>query len=212
MKVQKRLAFFILILLALGILLVKPGRFFQKPPDSLLTTDQDSVEAIIGLYDRQHQLGNLSVISIKHRYVTLAKSGPDLTEDLSSSKKPQLITLFLANSSPENCLEDLLAGDYNAAIQTLCTTLSRTGQPVYLRWCPEMEVPVHRAISKAPNIKRVWGPVGDRGSMEWWPGADVVDYISIAIYGLPDKNITDRLGIISKAEPQLSDITLNRIT
>ncbi len=27
--------------------------------------------------------------------------------------------------------------------------------------------------------------------MEWWPGNDVVDYVSIAIYGLPDKNITD---------------------
>ncbi|MBL0359128.1 MAG: hypothetical protein IPP72_20685 [Chitinophagaceae bacterium] len=37
----------------------------------------------------------------------------------------------------------------------------------------------------------VWGPAGDRGSMEFWPGSDVVDYTSIAIYGLPDKNITD---------------------
>jgi hypothetical protein len=37
----------------------------------------------------------------------------------------------------------------------------------------------------------VWGPAGDRGSMEWYPGGDVVDFISIAIYGLPDKNITD---------------------
>jgi beta-mannanase len=27
--------------------------------------------------------------------------------------------------------------------------------------------------------------------LEWWPGNDVVDYISVAIYGLPDKNITD---------------------
>jgi beta-mannanase len=41
------------------------------------------------------------------------------------------------------------------------------------------------------NIKKVWGPAGDRGSIEWWPGNDVVDYISIAIYGLPDKNISD---------------------
>lgn len=41
------------------------------------------------------------------------------------------------------------------------------------------------------NIKRVWGPAGDRGSIEWWPGNDVVDFVSVAIYGLPDKNITD---------------------
>lgn len=45
--------------------------------------------------------------------------------------------------------------------------------------------------SEMDNIKRVWGPAGDRGSLEWWPGDDVVDYISISVYGLPDKNITD---------------------
>jgi beta-mannanase len=41
------------------------------------------------------------------------------------------------------------------------------------------------------SLKRVWGPAGDRGSIEWWPGNDVVDLMSIAIYGLPDKNITN---------------------
>jgi beta-mannanase len=38
---------------------------------------------------------------------------------------------------------------------------------------------------------RVWGPAGDRGAMEWWPGEDVVDFVSIAIFALPGKNITD---------------------
>ena len=41
------------------------------------------------------------------------------------------------------------------------------------------------------HIKRIWGPAGDRASIEWWPGNDVVDFVSFAIYGLPDKNITD---------------------
>jgi beta-mannanase len=41
------------------------------------------------------------------------------------------------------------------------------------------------------NIRKVWGPAGDRGSIDFYPGNDVVDYVSIAIYGLPDKNITD---------------------
>ena len=83
---------------------------------------------------------------------------------------------------------------------------------MYLRYSHEMEIPITRYPwqSKDPityiksfryfmnfktplpsNIKRIWGPAGDRGSLEWWPGNDVVDYISIAIYGLPDKNITD---------------------
>jgi beta-mannanase len=42
-------------------------------------------------------------------------------------------------------------------------------------------------------VIKVWGPAGDRGSLEWWPGDKYVDMISIAIYGLPDKNITDPL-------------------
>lgn len=41
------------------------------------------------------------------------------------------------------------------------------------------------------NIKWVWGLVGDWGSMEFYFGDDVVDYVSIVIYGLLDKNIMD---------------------
>lgn len=87
-----------------------------------------------------------------------------------------------------------------------------TDRKVYLRYAHEMEIPVTRYPwqSQDPityiksyryfmnfknplpaNIKRIWGPAGDRGSLEWWPGNDVVDYVSVAIYGLPDKNITD---------------------
>ena len=76
----------------------------------------------------------------------------------------------------------------------------------------EMEIPIHRYPwqSQDPvnyintfryfmkfeggpgsNVKKIWGPAGDRGSIDFWPGDDVVDFISIAIYGLPDKNITD---------------------
>jgi beta-mannanase len=75
-----------------------------------------------------------------------------------------------------------------------------------------MEIPIHRYTwqsqdpvvyinayryfmlfnkNQPTNICKVWGPAGDRGSIDWWPGNDVVDFISIAIYGLPDKNITD---------------------
>jgi beta-mannanase len=41
------------------------------------------------------------------------------------------------------------------------------------------------------NVKRVWGPAGDGGSSDFYPGNDVVDYVSVAVYALPDKNITD---------------------
>lgn len=112
----------------------------------------------------------------------------------------------------EEVLQHVLEGMYDPEFENLFSYLSAIDRTVYLRFAHEMEIPVTRYTwqSKDPlvyvkafryfmsfagsdhkHIKKVWGPAGDRGSIEWWPGDDMVDYISIAIYGLPDKNITD---------------------
>ncbi|PTQ97917.1 beta-mannanase [Mucilaginibacter yixingensis] len=111
-----------------------------------------------------------------------------------------------------NALQSTLDGRYDHQIQQIYQVISNCGQTIYLRFAHEMEIPIHRYAWQsrnpvtyirayryfmqadkmhAKNIKRVWGPAGDRGSADWYPGSDVVDYISIAIYGLPDKNIID---------------------
>lgn len=109
-------------------------------------------------------------------------------------------------------LAHVLAGRYDREIAALYRILAGARERVYLRWAHEMEIPITRYPwqSQDPvtyilayryfmlfegrppgHIFRVWGPAGDRGSIDFWPGSDVVDYISIAIYGLPDKNIED---------------------
>lgn len=109
-------------------------------------------------------------------------------------------------------LTHVLNGVYDKTWAKLYQQISNVQQTVYLRWGHEMEIPVNRYAwqnqdpvtyikafryfatfqkIKAANIKIVWGPAGDRGSVEWWPGEEVVDFISIAIYGIPDKNIND---------------------
>ncbi len=108
-------------------------------------------------------------------------------------------------------LQNTVLGVYDEEFNSLFNTISKTNLPVYVRFAHEMEIPIHRYSwqSQDPvlyikafrhfmelgkgigNVKKVWGPAGDRGSMEWYPGGDVVDFVSIAIYGLPDKNITD---------------------
>ncbi len=110
-------------------------------------------------------------------------------------------------------LDDMIKGMYDPIIKTTYRIIAKAQHTVFLRFAHEMEIPIMRYPwqSQDPvtyikayryfmkfgagikNIRRVWGPAGDRGSLEWWPGDDVVDYISIAIYGLPDKNITDPL-------------------
>ena len=109
-------------------------------------------------------------------------------------------------------LTNTLNGKYDKVWTKLYEIISDAPQTVYVRWGHEMEIPIDRyawqsmdpvayikafryfATFKKPkpaNVKIIWGPAGDRGSMEWYPGEDVVDLVSIAIYGLPDKNIND---------------------
>lgn len=111
-----------------------------------------------------------------------------------------------------NVLDQITSGAYDAEIRKLFKVISSVKNTVYLRWMHEMEIPIHRYDwqSQDPlryintfryfmqfeggpgkNVKKIWGPAGDRGAIDFWPGDDVVDFISIAIYGLPDKNITD---------------------
>lgn len=110
-------------------------------------------------------------------------------------------------------VENILKGKYDSLIDQMYSIISTTNKTIYLRWLHEMEIPITRypwqsqdpigyikayryfvnyvRNKKPQHVYFVWGPAGDRGSMEFWPGSDVVDYTSIAIYGLPDKNITD---------------------
>ncbi len=112
-----------------------------------------------------------------------------------------------------NLVENILKGEYDSLIDQMYSVISTTNKTIYLRWLHEMEIPITRypwqsqdpigyikayryfvqyvRNKKPQHVYFVWGPAGDRGSMEFWPGSDVVDYTSIAIYGLPDKNITD---------------------
>lgn len=111
-----------------------------------------------------------------------------------------------------NVLLNTINGIYDQEFRELYRILEEAKTTVYLRFAHEMEIPIHRYAwqsqdpvlyikafryfmnfgnSHGGNVKKVWGPAGDRGSMEWWPGKDVVDFVSVAIYGLPDKNITD---------------------
>ena len=111
-----------------------------------------------------------------------------------------------------NVLENVINHTYDIEIEKLYSIISKTSKKIYLRFGHEMEIPISRYPwqSQDPityinsfryfmsfkkelpsNIIRVWGPAGDRGSIDFWPGNDVVDVISFAVYGLPDKNITD---------------------
>ncbi len=175
---------------------------------------------IIGVYDPDTLLVGSASVTAEHLFVDLLniQNGGFESEFRAVIGRKHDVILSIepwrdgAVTKDNNVLLNTITGVYDREFQEIYRVIANCGQTVYLRFAHEMEIPIHRYAwqsqdpvlyikafryfmklqpAKSNNIQMVWGPAGDRGSMEWWPGADVVDYVSIAIYGLPDKNITD---------------------
>jgi beta-mannanase len=173
-----------------------------------------------GIYDPQEKLINLTGITAEHIFTDLGevqrndfekrfKATANRRHNIIVTIEPWKDTSGIVDT---NVISSILHGRYNTIFAKLFKVLGTTRQTVYLRFMHEMEIPIHRYAWQSqdpvqyirayryfmqlnggppPNVKKVWAPAGDRGSIDFWPGNDVVDFISIAIYGLPDKNITD---------------------
>lgn len=174
----------------------------------------------LGLYDPQAMLLRHPAVNTEHLFMNIKAmgNGPFLKDFAAAvARENQIIVTAepwgdsLGNAN-RNVFRDMLAGAYDRDIRKLFSVLSTAKQPVFLRFAHEMEIPIERYgwQSQDPleyikayryfwnfeggppaHVYSVWGPAGDRGSMEWYPGDDMVHFISIAIYGLPDKNIDD---------------------
>lgn len=174
----------------------------------------------IGLYDPRQLLISNAAITVEHLFIDigqiqLGKSGKEIEDVFSRGRN--LILSFepwkdMNGDSDPDILDNIVQGKYDSVIKQLYEEIKNSEKTIYLRFAHEMEIPITRYSwqSKDPvdyikayryfmqfmepfpkNVKRVWGPAGDRGSPDFYPGDDVVDYISFAAYGLPDKNITD---------------------
>ncbi|MGB0977953.1 MAG: hypothetical protein ACPGVV_01090 [Croceimicrobium sp.] len=191
-------------------------RLWQYPEEKQV---EDSIFKL-GVYDPDEKLVALEALNVEHLFTNITslieEKLPEQVAAVQARGHDVIVTLELHNDSnnlrEEAGLEKLLAGSYDPCLAQLCSILDSFPHQVYLRFSQEMEIPIERYPwqSKDPklyidayrycmnyvdtalkDVKMVWGPAGDRGSLEWYPGDDLVDYISIAIYGLPDKNITD---------------------
>ncbi len=177
-------------------------------------------EAIImGLYDPSERLLGTPEVSVEHLFADFRSLQDGIFQkqfdDVIGRGHDVIVTFepfYLPDGSRDpDVLEHVIQGQYDGYIRDLFILLAGTKQRIYLRYAHEMEIPIERypwqsedpltyiesyqyfmaADTVSDNIAHVWGPAGDRGSEEWYPGDDWVDYVSIAIYGLPDKDITD---------------------
>lgn len=172
----------------------------------------------IGVYDPELKLVNQKEITVEHLFADFLSVENGYFKDCFDSvvaRGHNVIVTFEAwrdgKQEKDSCLlKNIIDGKYDQVIGKLYQVISGTDKTVYMRWGHEMEIPVSRypwqiqdpvayikafrhvaGFNRYPNIKIVWGPAGDRGSNEWWPGGDFVDYVSMAVYGLPDKDIND---------------------
>ncbi len=174
----------------------------------------------IGVFDPNKRLINQRGINVEHLFTDWGEvERGDFEQKFSEviNRHHEVIVTMepwrdINGKSDTVVLESILKGRYDQQIKKLFSIISSTKTMVYLRWMHEMEIPIHRypwqsqdpvtyinafryfmQLDGGPggNVKKVWGPAGDRGSVDFWPGSDVVDFVSVAIYGLPDKNITD---------------------
>lgn len=191
---------------------------FMRPESKIRTNQKRKLE--IGFYDPQTILIEEESVTVEHIFLdfdgvlngTFLKSFNEIV-DRGHNVIVTVEPVYMQSSEPDlEVLQHVTQGKYDYEISLLYSIILSTERLVYLRYAHEMEIPITRYAWQSQNpvdyiksyryfmtfmdslpgtIKRVWGPAGDRGSIEWWPGNDVVDYISIAIYGLPDKNISD---------------------
>ena len=174
----------------------------------------------IGFYDPNSLMINEKPVTVEHLFADFGNLADGTFEKSFNevlSRNHKIIVTFEPFRIPlidrdDSVLQHITEGKYNKELEAFFKLISSGNQEIYLRYAHEMEIPITRYPwqSQNPvdyihsfryfmtflkpwpeNIKRVWGPAGDRGSIEWYPGNDVVDFFSIAIYGLPDKNITD---------------------
>lgn len=195
------------------------GFVFQADSVGPVAKRPEGTIPLLGVYDPEQELTASKPIQVEHLFIDLGNiQTGKFAEEFNAIIRRGHQAIVTVEPWRDNkvrkdtsALRNTMNGVYDEEFKELFHTIAAANQTVYVRFAHEMEIPIHRYSwqSKDPilyikafrhfmelakgikNVRKVWGPAGDRGSMEWYPGGDYVDFISIAIYGLPDKNITD---------------------
>lgn len=185
------------------------------------TNSSNINKLFIGVYDPKKLLVNEKNVTTEHLFADWGNvedgSLVNMIDEVNGRNHNLILTMepWRGTKWPtdSNVLDRISNGYYDPIIRQTAQIVSTAKHTVFLRFAHEMEIPITRYSwqSKDPvtyikayrhfmnffkdqrQVRKIWGPAGDRGSLEWWPGDAWVDYVSIAIYGLPDKNISDPL-------------------
>ncbi|MBM7047171.1 MULTISPECIES: glycoside hydrolase family 26 protein [Rhizobium] len=106
--------------------------------------------------------------------------------------------------APDDLLNGILAGRYDANMAAICSTAAKLDRPVTIRWAQEMDekngqftwaywkpdgyIKAYRhAITVCrqylPSAKYMWSPMGKEGLAAYYPGNQYVDVIGLSVFG-----------------------------
>jgi len=173
--------------------------------------DKKQIKVNFGVYDPQDKFSGSEVVAVEHEYVLWNKYRPGearrFMEKARQRRRWPMITVEPWASGEEDLLGVTVQGKYDEIIDEICRDVGGADMPVFLRWGQEMERVTGRypwAVEEVGKyiaayrrfVERcrkwvsegyyVWSPAGDKGLEGYWPGADVVDYVGLSVYELPE--------------------------
>jgi len=167
-------------------------------------------ERAIGYINRTDSL-SAEDLRFQHVYIQLHPDIADTTLAAAlrypAADKDMLLTVV---AGQDGALDRVKDGEFDDALRKLFRALPDKIR-IYLRWDPDMEVPVQRyswqyqspadyiaafrhvaeiGRSARPSLRIMWSPAGYPGADEYWPGDDVVDAIGISVNGQSELSAT----------------------
>lgn len=109
--------------------------------------------------------------------------------------------------TPEELLQGILAGRYDANMAAVCQAANGMESPVIIRWAQEMDetdaqfswaqwpaesyvAAFRRVVTECrkhlTNARYMWSPKGNTDLQEFYPGDDYVDLIGLSVFGLQE--------------------------
>lgn len=172
------------------------------PGPVILAMSLPTDRVAIGAYDPDGSLATVP-LNLEHRYVS--DDNPQALEAAlqdAQNRRALLVTVEpVVGTRP--ILDDVADGQRDSTLRALVRIVTaHRPQVVYLRWAQEMDLvglypwstgdsAAYRAAYRhlvalfreagADNVRWVWSPSGNAGSLDYYPGDDVVDYIGVTI-------------------------------
>ena len=171
-------------------------------------------KAPIGIYDPQKKAKRVKGMSIEHVFIAWQQfDAGDLQQRARYAKKlrrKMMITVEPWTHAPnwtdggETLFADIVDGDYDEQITTVCTEVSKIRRRPLVRWGHEMEevtgrypwarhdssgyITAYRYFVQscrtiAPKAKFVWSPIGHDGLSDYYPGKEYVDLVGFPVWG-----------------------------